>query len=100
VSGFSATRPGVFDLTHTKAVYWHRSQPECACDDLDAIYATHLEPAGFQRQPAPSPALLRLTGPGIAQGHSTRVYEAISGRRSHYPQGAPWERRNRRGGGS
>jgi hypothetical protein len=92
VSGFSRSRPGVFDLTATKADYWHRSQP-CACPDLDAIYLEHLEPAGFERHDAPSPYVLRLTGPGLSERNTSALYEAVSGRRSQYPHGTPWERR-------
>jgi hypothetical protein len=76
MSGFH--RDGWFDLTATKAEYWHR---HCGCQalEMEDIYRAHLEPAGFVRHPAPSPHMLRLTGPGIAEGSTDPLYRACVG---------------------
>ena len=78
MSGFS--RGGWVDLTATKAEYWHRRCPvhHDQVLDLDELWKAHLEPAGFTRHEAPSPYMLRLTGPGIDRGSTDPLYQALT----------------------
>lgn len=78
MSGFH--RGGWFDLTATKAEYWHRSCPDHHDQvlELEDLWQVHLEPAGFVRHDAPSPYMLRLTGPGIDRGSTDHLYKALT----------------------
>jgi hypothetical protein len=78
VSGFQPG--GWFDLTGKKADYWHERCPEHhgLVLDLEALWVTHLEPAGFVRLDAPSRYMLRLSGPGIAEGSTDLLYQALT----------------------
>lgn len=84
MSGFQTG--GAYDLTATKAAYWHGKRQGCNCGDLHnplaAIYEKHLEPAGFSQERAQSQFVLRLRGPGISQRRTGPMYEAISGKRA------------------
>lgn len=92
MSGFNRHLPGVYDLTTTKALHWHRSREGCPCATLDDVVEQHLEHAGFTRHPAPSAALARLSGPGLAEHSSTPLYEAVSGLESIFRDDrAPWD---------
>lgn len=93
MSGFERKNRGVFGLTWTKARYWHSYRTDgCPCDDLDDYYARHIEPAGFQRLDSPSPALLRVSGPGLDQHNDSHLWESMTGQPSRFPTGTPWEK--------
>jgi hypothetical protein len=77
MSGF--TQNGTYQLTPTKALYWHRSRTDCPCTTVEQIVRTHLIPTGFTVV-GPHTA---LTGPGIDTRNDTPLYEAVSGRQSH-----------------
>jgi len=74
-----------FELTATKLRYWHRHM-DCAGPRAD------LERAGFVIDDRGNWWV--LTGPGIAEGTTGKVWEALSGRPSG-PEGGygdPWRR--------
>lgn len=70
----------VFDLTATKAKYWHRHCPCGVPGDLDHVWRDHLEPTGrFDLFQAPSGAVLRVSWPGARLGGPTDpLYHAIA----------------------
>ena len=78
MSGFH--RNGWFDLTAKKAEYWHSRCPDDHGQvlDLEELWKVHLEPAGFVRHDAPSRYMFRLTGPGIAEGSTDPLYNALT----------------------
>lgn len=85
MSGFtSARRYGrgqVFELTSTKAAYWHRycDRDDCQGDDIHAIVDAHVIPAGFTVV-RDGGNYIALDGPGIAEGATDALYDAVSGR--------------------
>jgi hypothetical protein len=75
MSGFMPS--GTFQLTTKKMQYWHdggNCPSKASCD----IIAVHVLPAGF-RVVGP---YCELSGPGLAEGRTDELYEAISLRRS------------------
>jgi hypothetical protein len=84
VSGWQpASRGNVarFDLTASKAEWWHRN---CACgipvsasDFLVALYEAHLRPRGFVRHYHGSAAVLALSWPYSATGPGTAAEAAV-----------------------
>lgn len=77
VSGFAA---GLFGLTTTKALYWHRfAADECGCVDLSGVVARHVVPAGFRVvRWTPGSRAAYLSGPGISSGSTDELYRAVS----------------------
>ena len=73
----------VFELTSTKAGYWHRycARDGCQGHELHAIAEAHLLPAGFEVV-RDGGAFLALDGPGIADESTDALYAAVSGRGS------------------
>lgn len=85
MSGWVNTGWGpAFDLTATKADYWHR---RCSCGspmvDLDWLRRTHIEPSGIKVIPGPSANLLRCLWEGATVRRSTDgtdvLYAAVTG---------------------
>jgi len=75
VSGFVG-KSGWYDLTATKALYWHRLQRD-SCKSLVDIVHAHVVDEGFTVQERGNFA--RITGPGLVDGWTDRLYVAISG---------------------
>ena len=71
----------VFELTYTKARYWHR-RCGCGAATLDELWTRHLEPAGFELVPHQSASVLALaredlrfeSGPTFSRGP---IFEAL-----------------------
>jgi hypothetical protein len=93
MSGF--TSDGWYDLTATKVARWHSGRGRCehGCREFDDVFRRHLEPAGFIRRPHRNASVMTVTGPGVLEGSSTPLYEALSGRASRYGSDspAPWD---------
>ncbi len=75
----------LYDLTYTKAAYWHRfcqcGLVDSATDFLLALYAVHLEPVGFGRAYSSSAQVLALTWQYDAVGsrqEESRLYDAVA----------------------
>lgn len=68
-----------YQLTGSKMTHWHRHRADCSCGSVTDIIAIHLEPAGF-RVVGP---YNEISGPGLADGITDRLYEAVSGMVSH-----------------
>lgn len=71
---------GRFELTATRARYWHR--PQRCCESLADIASTHLAPAGFSVDVGTGGNFLIVAGPGLDAGETGPLYEAVSGRKS------------------
>lgn len=75
MSGFVG-KTGQYDLTATKALYWHRFQKD-SCKSLWDVVEAHVWDAGFTVEDNGNYA--RITGPGLIDGWTDRLYVAISG---------------------
>lgn len=73
----------MFELTYTKAEYWHRGckRPECQGRDLQTIVTAHVVPAGFEVV-RDGGNFIALDGPGISAGSTNALFSAVSGRAS------------------
>lgn len=74
VSGFVGQ---AYDLTATKALYWHRTRGACGCQTLSQIVGAHL---GAFRVVVWGRHHVRLTGPGLRDGSTDVLFQAVSGR--------------------
>lgn len=74
MSGFEG-QSGWYGLTPTKARYWHRYRTDCECRSIEDIVTNHL--GAFEVQDKGS--WWRITGPGLREGWTGELYEAISG---------------------
>lgn len=70
---------GHFELTRTRAKYWHRGR-DCGCASLEAIAAQHL--GDFAWTAGQGGNWLDVTGPGLGEGSTSPLFEAVSGRKS------------------
>ncbi len=77
MSGFVG-KSGRYDLTVTKALYWHRFQKD-SCRSLEDVLHAHIYDLGFRWQEKPGGRWVRITGPGLVDGWTDRLYVAISG---------------------
>jgi hypothetical protein len=77
MSGWMKNRR-TYQLTTAKAQHWHSS---CGCGQS---WVTHLAPNGFEIVGPYN----EIAGPGLAEGVTDRLFEAISGRRSFGGVGA------------
>lgn len=70
---------GAYELTATKAEYWHRF---CRCGRRTPaeIIRGHVVPAGFDARPGRGGRFWRITGPGLEDGNTNALYMAVSGR--------------------
>jgi hypothetical protein len=77
VSGFVGSR---YELTATKAEYWHRFCG-CGAESLVAIYTAHrMEAQGFVRHYHKSPRVLLLSRSDLtATGGADVLYAAVAG---------------------
>lgn len=80
MSGFDRKSKSFF-LTATKVAYWHRSRGarrECdqRCRTAAGMVVAHLDEF---RVMAVGPNAWRVWGPGIEQGWTDELYEAVSG---------------------
>lgn len=83
MSGFTRGQPWTFELTFTKASYWHRvhAPDPCWCRDPDRLHAlaqSVLVPAGFEVV-AEHGSWLGLNGPGLDEASTDELWAAISG---------------------
>ena len=79
----SDTEPGQFTLTATKCQQWHwpKQRQGCKCGaTLRGVFHRHLEPAGFECL-AVFRQWMVLRGPGLTEGNTRYLYEALSGKR-------------------
>ena len=74
MSGFVG-KSGAYDLTATKALYWHRYRTD-SCKTLGDM-VQHLEDGGFKVQDKGN--YLRVTGPGLGEGYTDFLYMALTG---------------------
>ena len=77
VSGFKGGR---YEITWSQAGRWQGPGNCCVPRDpqfLERVFELHLKPAGFERHPHTSSAVLCVTGPEIAQRRSDDMFEAI-----------------------
>jgi hypothetical protein len=72
MSGF---RPGhdTYQLTSGKAIYWHR-RCNCGAMTFDEIFGAHAIMAGFDIVGPYS----EVAGPGLAEGNTDPLYQAIA----------------------
>ena len=79
MSGFTVRdETPVFELTWTKAGYWHARG--CACPgEFEQFERYHLAPAGIRVMPHPSTAVLACTWDGIAVPRRGASYAAVQG---------------------
>lgn len=77
-------RDGRFELTLTRAGFWHRGR-ECACVSLGDVGREHLDPAGFRWQIGRGGNFLLVDGPGLAEGRTDALFQAVSGREPWRP---------------
>lgn len=73
---------GRFELTATRATYWHRDRGPKCCRSLADIARTHLVPAGFSWEFGRGGRFIIVSGPGLADEDTGPLYEAVSGRES------------------
>lgn len=82
----SGYEPGTFPMyviTHHEAAYVHERANCSACgadepDFFKQLMRNHLAPEGFERGVHRSSAVLLVSGPGIAEGKTWRMWAAIS----------------------
>lgn len=81
MSGFNRAR-GEYDLTPTKASYWHRSRnltgAGCGCRHAGDMVLAHVVPAGFTVVDHGS--YWSVGGLSVAEGWTADLYESLSGR--------------------
>lgn len=75
MSGFVG-KTGWYDLTATKALYWHRNRSD-SCKSLEDIMYKHVTGEGFRVEGKGNWA--RITGPGLVDGWTDLLYLAVSG---------------------
>jgi hypothetical protein len=81
MSGFE-DRSGVYGLTPTKAMYWHRARigENCCGGRLGDIVEVHCQPAGFTVVKwGKGRGWCTLIGPGLENGWTADLWQAISG---------------------
>ncbi len=79
VSGF--VRGPRFDLTWTKALYWHRFC-DCGAETLVSIYTAHLQEQGYVRHYHSSVSVLSLSRADLTPANGTEdLYAAVAGTR-------------------
>jgi hypothetical protein len=69
---------GEFELTYTKAHYWHRKCWDCPGSDLDHVWRDHLEPLGWTRRPTRSSGYLHLIPRAGCLDVAGDVWRAVS----------------------
>ncbi len=77
----SGWRLGVYQLTQSKATWWHRYRVAgggCSCMNAAEMVEAHLDPAGFVTESHGSWWSV-TEGPGMAELSAQFVYEALSG---------------------
>jgi len=75
MSGFVG-KTGQYDLTATKALYWHRNRSD-SCKSLWDVVEAHVWDAGFTVEDNGNYA--RISGPGLVDGWTDFLFLAISG---------------------
>ena len=75
MSGFVG-KTGWYDLTETKALYWHRNRAD-SCKSLADVVQAHVVDGGFKVQQKGT--WVRITGPGLVDGWTDFLFLAISG---------------------
>jgi hypothetical protein len=75
VSGFVG-KSGWYDLTATKALYWHRYRSD-SCRSLADIVHAHIVDGGFRVQEKGN--YVRVTGPGLVLGWTDFLFMSIAG---------------------
>ena len=75
MSGFVG-KTGQYDLTATRALYWHRNRSD-SCKSLWDVVEAHVVDGGFTVKRRGNWA--RITGPGLVDGWTDFLFQAISG---------------------
>ena len=71
---------GRFGLTWSRARHWHRGRG-CSCSGLLDVATEHLAAAGFVWEDFGG--WLLVEGPGLVDGDTRLLFEAVSGRAGH-----------------
>ena len=87
MSGFVG-KTGWYDLTATKALYWHRYRTD-GCRSLEDVIHAHVWDEGFTVEEKGN--WVRITGPGLVDGSTELLFSAVSGSTPGIvPNWQPW----------